>query len=49
VLHKKMEENRTDPGLHQWFIPEIRTGFGVDSTHITFGEVFSIFLCNIWV
>jgi hypothetical protein len=38
-----MEKNRTDPILHRWSIPEIWTGFAVDSTHITFGEVFAIF------
>jgi hypothetical protein len=43
-----MEKNRTDPGLHRWFIPAIRPGFAVDSTHITFGEVFSIFFMQHW-
>ena len=41
-----MEKNRTDPGLHRWFIPAVRPGFAVDSTHITFGEVFPSFLCK---
>jgi hypothetical protein len=31
------------PTLHRWFIPAIRPGLAGDSTHITFGEVFSIF------
>jgi hypothetical protein len=44
-----MEKNRTDPGLHRWFIPVIRPGFAVDSMPITVSEVFSIFLCNIGV
>jgi hypothetical protein len=43
-----MEKNRTDPGLHRWFIPAIRPGLAVDSTHITFGEVFSIFFMQHW-
>jgi hypothetical protein len=43
-----MEKNRTDPGLHRRFIPEIRTGFVAASKHITFGEVFSIFFMQHW-
>jgi hypothetical protein len=43
-----MEKNRTDPGLHRWFIPAIRPGLAVDSTLITFGEVFSIFFMQHW-
>ena len=45
---KKMEKNRTDPGLHHWFTPKIRAGFTVDSMHMTFGEVFSIFSMQHW-
>jgi hypothetical protein len=43
-----MEKNRTDPELHRWFIPEIRTGFAVDSMPITVSEVFSIFFMQHW-
>jgi hypothetical protein len=43
-----MEKNRTDPGLHRWFIPAIRPGSAIDSTHITFSEVFSIFFMQHW-
>ncbi|MEJ2660983.1 MAG: PH domain-containing protein, partial [Desulfobacteraceae bacterium] len=38
----------TDPGLHRWFIPAIRPGSAIDSTHITFSEVFSIFFMQHW-
>jgi hypothetical protein len=34
--------------LHRWFIPAIRPGSAIDSTHITFSEVFSIFFMQHW-
>jgi hypothetical protein len=34
--------------LHRWFIPAIRPGSAIDSTHITFSEVFSIFFMQQW-
>jgi hypothetical protein len=43
-----MEKNRTDPGLHRWFIPAIQPGSAIDSTHIQFSEVFSIFFMQHW-
>ena len=38
----------TDPGLHRWFIPAIRPGSAIDTTHLTFSEVFSIFFMQHW-
>jgi hypothetical protein len=43
-----MDKNRTVPGWHYWFIPVVRQEFVVDSTHLTFGEVFSIFFMQQW-
>jgi hypothetical protein len=34
--------------LHHGSIPVSRPGSAVDSTHITFGEVFSIFFMQHW-
>jgi hypothetical protein len=45
---KKMEKNRTDSGLHRWFIPAIRPGSALDSTHIMLSEIFSIFFMQHW-
>jgi hypothetical protein len=43
-----MEKNRTDSGMHRWFIPEIMSIVALDSKPITFGEVFSIFFMQRW-
>jgi hypothetical protein len=45
---KKMEKNRTNPGIHRWFIQNTRPGIDINSTHITPGEVFSIFFMQHW-
>jgi hypothetical protein len=48
MLHKKDGKNRTDPVMHSWFVPVFMPGYVIDSTHITFGEVFSIFFMQHW-
>jgi hypothetical protein len=40
---KKMEKNRTHPGMDRWFVPSKRPGLALNSTPIGSGEVFSIF------
>ena len=45
---KKMEISQSDPGLNCRFIRAIQPGYAVDSTHIMFSEVFSIFCMQHW-
>jgi hypothetical protein len=43
-----MEKNRTDPEMCRWIDPVFISGYVLDSTHIPFGEVFSIFFMQHW-